>query len=72
MVNPATQTNKIITFLIVDAYKTCNQDLDETEDIKVHLIDFNEMGIALKTNKIKTQVFTTYAYLMAKDFLAKN
>lgn len=33
MVNPATQTNKIITYLIVEAYKEFEQNLDNTEEI---------------------------------------
>ncbi len=72
MVNPATQTNKVITYLIVDAYKEFEQDLDDTEDIEVHLVDFNDMGRALKKNQLKTQLFTTYAYYMAKDFFAEK
>ncbi|WP_251009806.1 NUDIX hydrolase [Bacillus sp. ISL-39] len=69
MVNPATQTNKVITYLITDAYKESDQDLDDNENIKVHLIDFLEFGKALKENSIKTQLFTANAYYMAKDFL---
>lgn len=72
MVNPATQTNKVITFLITDAYKAYEQSLDDTEDIEVQLIDFEEMGTALKENKINTQLFTAYAYYMAKDFLLES
>ena len=48
MVNPATQNNKAITFLIVDAFKEFKQDLDDTEEIEVHLYDFYDMGEALK------------------------
>ncbi|MEC5425745.1 NUDIX hydrolase [Virgibacillus sp. C22-A2] len=69
MVNPATQTNKVITFLIVDAFKEFEQDLDDTEEIEVHLYDFEDMGRALKQSQIKTQLFTAYAYYMAKEFL---
>lgn len=72
MVNPATQTNKVITYLIVDAFKEFEQDLDDNEDIEVHLYDFNDMGKALKENLIRTQLFTAYAYYMAKDFLLKK
>lgn len=72
MVNPAIQTNKVITYLIVDAYKESDQDLDDNENIKVHLFDCIEFGKALKENSIKTQLFTANAYYMAKDFLAEN
>ncbi|PIB43080.1 ADP-ribose pyrophosphatase, partial [Pseudomonas sp. 2822-15] len=37
MVNPAVQTNKVSTYLIVDAFKSYEQDLDDTEDINVKL-----------------------------------
>lgn len=71
LINPATQNNKVKTYLIVDAYKKYEQDLDATEEIKIILIDFQEMGHLLKTNQIKTQIFTVNAYFMAKDFLAE-
>ena len=71
-VNPATQTNKVITYLIVDAYKGSGQDLDENEDLRVHLYDFNDLGKAIKENSIRTQLFTASAYYMAKDFLSEN
>ncbi|WP_407270284.1 NUDIX hydrolase [Radiobacillus sp. PE A8.2] len=72
MVNPATQTNYIRSYLIVDAFKETNQNLDDTEDITVHLFDFKEIGALLRTNQIKTQLFTVNAYFMAKDFLLEN
>ncbi|MFC0189479.1 NUDIX hydrolase [Fictibacillus aquaticus] len=72
MVNPATQTNKIITYLIKDAYKEYEQNLDETEEINVYEFDFNSFGELIRRNQIKTQLFTAHAYYMAKDFLADN
>lgn len=72
MVNPATQTNKVITYLIVDAFKEFEQELDDTEDIEVHLYDFDELGRVLREDQIKTQLFTASAYYMAKDFLANK
>lgn len=72
MVNPATQTNKVITYLIVDAFKEFEQDLDDNEELVVHLYDFNDIGKALKKNQIRTQLFTAYAYYMAKDFLVEK
>jgi ADP-ribose pyrophosphatase len=72
MVNPATQNNKVITYLIVEAFKEFEQDLDDTEEIKSNLFDFDELGELLRTNQIKTQLFTTNAYFMAKDFLASR
>lgn len=72
MVNPATQNNKVITYLILDAFKEFEQDLDNTEEIEISLLDFNDMGYLLRKNKIKTQLFTAHAYFMAKDFLAEG
>ncbi|SET51501.1 NUDIX domain-containing protein [Salinibacillus kushneri] len=72
MVNPATQNNKVITYLIIEAFKEFEQDLDDTEDIKSNLFDFDEMGKLLRTNQIKTQLFTANAYFMAKDFLGER
>lgn len=72
MVNPATQTNKIITYLILDAFKGFEQELDDVEDINVSLFDFIELGNLIRTNQIKTQLFTATAYYMAKDFLARE
>lgn len=72
LVNPAAQTNKVITFLIVDAYKAFDQDLDDTEEIEVQLYDWNEMEKALKEEPFQTQLFTAFAFYRAKDFLAQN
>lgn len=72
MINPATQTNKVITFLILDAYKEFEQDLDHTEEINIKLIDFNDLGSLIKTKQINTQLFTAHAYLMAKMYLMEK
>lgn len=70
MVNPATQTNKVISFLIPDAYKAYEQALDEDEHEHVtlevyHLAKFEKM---LREKKI-TQHFSVSAYYMAKAYL---
>ncbi|WP_025784474.1 NUDIX hydrolase [Sporosarcina sp. D27] len=72
MVNPATQNNKVKTILILEAFKAYEQDLDDTEEIKITLFDFNEFGNHILTNKIKTQLFTASAYFMAKNFILEN
>lgn len=69
MINPATQNNKMKSFLIVNAYKEYEQELDDTEDITVALIDFEEMGYLIKNSKIKTQLLTVSAYYMAQATL---
>ncbi|UOE95864.1 NUDIX hydrolase [Alkalihalobacillus sp. LMS39] len=72
MVNPATQTNKIRTYLIVDAFKSFEQDLDDTEEIKISLYDFHHFGKQITTGEIKTQLFTVSAYYLAKNYIAEN
>lgn len=68
MVNPATQDNKVISFLIVDAFKASEQDLDANEEVNVKLFDFNSLDSLIQEKKI-TQLFTVSAYLMAKNYL---
>ena len=72
MVNPAIQNNKVKTYLILDAYKAYEQDLDDTEEINITLVDFESMGHLLKSGEIKTQLFTANAYYMAKVFFSEN
>ncbi|MFT4416203.1 NUDIX hydrolase [Fredinandcohnia humi] len=72
MVNPATQNNKVKTFLIVEAFKAYEQKLDDTEEIKVRLLDFDSFGNQIITNRINTQLFTANAYFMAKIFISEN
>lgn len=72
MVNPATQTNKVKTYLLLDAYKEFEQALDATEEISVKLVDFDDFGTLLKTNTINTQLFTANAYYMARHYLTER
>lgn len=72
MVNPATQNNKIKTFLITDAYKSADQHLDETEEIEVKLIDFEKFGRLIRDQEIQSQLFTVNAYYMAKAALIEG
>ncbi|KAA0964940.1 NUDIX hydrolase [Sporosarcina sp. ANT_H38] len=68
MVNPATQTNKVVTFLILDAYKEYDQELDETEEIEVKLIPLDAIEEMIRSQQI-TQLFSVSAYYWAKDLL---
>ena len=68
MVNPATQTNKVVTFLIMDAYQEYGQELDETEEIEVKLFSLDEIEKMIHEQQI-TQLFSVSAYYMAKDWL---
>lgn len=69
-VNPATQTNKVITFLIVDAFEAFDQELDPTEFIDVHLVDLHDMEAMIATGEIN-QLFTVSAYYMSKSRITK-
>lgn len=68
MVNPATQTNKVITFLIKDAYHAFNQELDETEVIDVKRYPFESVEKMIQEKEI-TQLFSVSAYYLAKSYL---
>ncbi|GEN85165.1 DNA mismatch repair protein MutT [Sporosarcina luteola] len=68
MVNPATQTNNVITFLMFDAKLTHVQELDETEVLEVKHFPFAGMGEMIRNKEI-TQLFTVSAYHLAIDFI---
>ncbi|MCM3721126.1 NUDIX hydrolase [Solibacillus isronensis] len=72
MVNPATQNNKVITFLLLDAFKEFEQDLDDTEILTIKIMDFNEMTSLIRSKQINTQLFTAHAYTMAKMYLMEK
>lgn len=67
-VNPATQTNKVISYLITDAELTSEQDLDETEEIDVHLLDYRIMSNMIKTGEIN-HMFTVTAFYLSKELM---
>jgi ADP-ribose pyrophosphatase len=67
-VNPATQDNKVITYLILDAYKAYEQELDTNEILDVKLFHFNEVEEMIRDKRIN-QLFTVSAYYMSKVFL---
>lgn len=72
MVNPAVQNNYLHIFLIRDAVKTAEQHLDTTEDIRIRLIDFNNMEGLIERGDIHTQLFTAAACALAKQFLSHS
>lgn len=69
MVNPATQNNKIKSYLILDAYKAFDQELDDSEDLVIKLFDFEELGTLIREKKVMTQLFSVSAYYMAKEIV---
>ena len=64
-VNPATQNNKVTSYLIEDAYQAFEQELDSTEEIEVISIPIEEMDRKIEAGEI-TQLFSVQAYLLAK------
>lgn len=68
MVNPATQTNKVVTFLMLDAKRTYEQELDETEVLEVKHFPFADIKEMIQNKQI-TQLFTVTAYHLAKEFI---
>lgn len=71
-VNPALQNNKVKTFLLLDAEQGSEQELNNTEDIRVTHIDFEEFGTKSREGIIQTQLFSMHAYLLARDYLENN
>lgn len=67
-VNPAVQTNKVITFLITEAEQIEVQQLDDTEFIDVHLYKIEEIEDLIERKRL-TQLFSVSAYYMAKNRL---
>lgn len=69
--NPAIANNCAKTFLMLDAYKVSEQNLDITEDIEISLIPFKEVGEMIREGKLR-QLFSVTAYYLAKDYLEVN
>lgn len=66
-VNPATQNNKVITFLIPNAMKVSEQNLDEGEVIEVSKTPFRKVETMVKTEQLR-QLFSVTAYHLAKNY----
>lgn len=71
MVNPATQDNKVITYLILQAFPAFPQDLDDGEEVNIKIYKFSDIENMIKNKKI-TQLFTVSAYYMAKNYLTTH
>ncbi|WP_235879580.1 NUDIX hydrolase [Robertmurraya siralis] len=70
-VNPAINTNKIKTYLLVESYKAYQQKLDDTEEIKYLSLKFNKTDELINNKKIE-QLFSVTAIYLAKKYLAEN
>ncbi len=69
--NPAIATNQVQTFLVLDAYKVSEQNLDDTEEIEVKLIPLDQVAEKIHSGQI-TQIFSVAAYYMAAEYLKKH
>lgn len=70
MVNPATQTNKVISYLIEDAYQRHEQALDTTEHehVTVKTVPLHDIEPMIEKGEIN-QFFTVSVYYMVKHLL---
>ncbi|WP_339249307.1 NUDIX hydrolase [Sporosarcina sp. FSL W8-0480] len=71
MVNPATQTNKVISYLMTEAVHMHEQNLDETEVLDVVYYPFESIEELIRNKEI-TQLFTVTAYHLAKNYLSNS
>lgn len=72
--NPALQSNRMWTYLITDCDSVGFQQLDEHEEIKVHLCTFVELSHLIDTGKIKHSLILASLFLVWNElkFLTDN
>ncbi|MET3195248.1 NUDIX hydrolase [Gottfriedia sp. OAE603] len=69
-INPATQNNKVISYLIESAYQAFEQELDPTEFIEFKLVNVDDIYSKIKSGEIN-QLFTVSAFYLAMPHLSK-
>lgn len=69
--NPATHTNMTYSFLALDVEKVGEQNLDETEEIEISLVPFDEF-IALAKESGLPQALHVSALFFALAYLERN
>jgi 8-oxo-dGTP pyrophosphatase MutT (NUDIX family) len=70
-VNPGSFTNSIHTYLFKECKKTSEQNLDDTEEIDVLTIPWDEVDHWIDSGKL-TQLFSVQAILLAQKYLKKG
>ena len=60
--NPALQTNKLHCFLALNAEKTDMQDLDDAEEIEVHLVSLDELRSMIKDGRFAHALLLAVVY----------
>lgn len=63
-VNPAIQNNRIISYLLTDAVKVADQDLDDTELVEVYAYELEAIKKMIENKEI-TQMFSVFALQLA-------
>lgn len=66
--NPATNNNRIHSYLLTGLSQKTKTNFDNTEDIECVLASWNEIDEMIKSGKI-SQLFTVCAIQTAKNFL---
>ena len=66
--NPASHTNRVSTYLFLNAKRMDVQHLDHTEDIHVRLIPFETFGQMIESGQVP-QMFAVLGYYLAKDYI---
>ncbi len=66
--NPATSNNMAATYLLLDAHRQQDQNLDATEDIVVTTVPFVEFGRMIREGQV-SHLFSALGYFLAKDYL---
>ncbi|TGB04427.1 NUDIX hydrolase [Halobacillus salinus] len=68
-VNPAVQTNRVKTYLMLEAEQTMQQKLDKTEDIHIEHVPFHEFFRKCQRGQLQTQLLSMNGYLLARSYL---
>ncbi len=66
--NPAASTNRVHSYLLLNAEPVVMQHLDDTEDIQVEYWPFGEFGDKIRRGEA-SQSFSALAYYLAKEVL---
>jgi 8-oxo-dGTP pyrophosphatase MutT (NUDIX family) len=65
--NPALQSNRMWTYLVVDCELVATTQFDEHEDIKMHLCSFVELSGLIDDGKIKHSLILASLFLVWKE-----
>ena len=69
--NPAASSNRVSTYLFLNARQEGDQHLDQNEDIEIRIVPFEAFGQMIRTGQAP-QIFAAMGYHLAKDYLARH